>query len=97
MESQVTVSFSALRFSRAASHSALLYLMCAMASPVSCVSTASHSDESFAHNIWSPLMELPFHVQTCGIFETFVAETNLARIAPSCHYPLGLLCDKEFS
>ena len=31
--------------------------MCAMASSDSCVSTASCSDEIFAHNIWNPKME----------------------------------------
>ena len=38
-------------------------------------------------------MELPFHVQICGI-EPYVDETDLARIALSCHLSLDLLCDK---
>ena len=74
-------------FSRAASHSALLYLSCAMESPTSCVSTASSSDESFAHNMWNPLIELLFHVQIGSIFEQLVDGTDdLARTALSCHY-----------
>ena len=71
-------------FSFAASRRALLNGTCAMESPISCVSTASSLDENFAHNIWKPL-ELLFHVQICVIFEPFVDETDLARIALSCH------------
>ena len=41
-------------------------------------------------------MELLFHAQIGGIFEPpFVDETDLARIALSCHFALDLLCDKE--
>ena len=42
-----------------------------------------------------PLKELLFHVQIGGIFESFVDEIDLARIAISCHFALDLLCDKE--
>ena len=68
-------------FPCAASCGVLLNATCAMESPVSCVSTTSSSDESFAHDIWNPLMEPLFHVQICGIFEPFTDETDLARIA----------------
>ena len=40
-------------------------------------------------------MELLFHVQIGGIFEPFVDETDLARVALSCHFALDYLCDKE--
>ena len=66
-----------------------------MESSVSCVSTASISDEILAHDIWNPLIELFFHVQICGIFEPFVDEIELARIALSCHFALDLLCDRD--
>ena len=52
-----------------------------MESSGSCVSTASSSDEIFAHNIWNPMMELLFRVQIGGIFELFVDEIDLVRIA----------------
>ena len=54
----------------------------------------SSSDEIFAHNIWNPMIELPFHVQIGFIFELFVDEVDLARIACSCHFALDFLCDK---
>ena len=66
-----------------------------MESPTSCVPTASSSDERFAHNIWNPMMELLFHAQIGGIFEMFVDEIDLARLALSCHFALDVLCDKE--
>ena len=63
-------------------------------SPISCVSTALSFDVNFAHNMWNSLQELLFHVQVGGIFEPFVVETDLAKIAVSC-YALDLLRDKE--
>ena len=78
----------------ASSCSVLLNDMCAMASSGSSVSTASSSDELFAHNIRNPTMELLFHVQIGGIVELFVDEIDLARIALSCYFALDLLCDK---
>ena len=36
-------------------------------------------------------MEQLFHVQVGGIFEH---DTDLARIALSCHFALDFLCDK---
>ena len=59
------------------------------------VSTASSSDERFAHNMWNPVMELLFHAQFGGTFEPFMDEIYLARIALSCHFALDVLCDKE--
>ena len=38
-------------------------------------------------------MELLFHEQISGVFEPFVAEIDLAKIALSCHF--ALLCYKE--
>ena len=66
-----------------------------MESPTSCVSTTSSSVESFAHNLWNPLLELLFHAQIGGIFEPFVDEIDLAKLALSCHFALDLLCYKE--
>ena len=66
-----------------------------MESTTSCVSTTSSSDESFAHNMCNPLLELFFHEQSSGAFEPFVDESDLAKIALSCHFALDLLCFKE--
>ena len=63
-------------------YNAWLYLTCTIESPTSCVSTASSSDERF-------------HAQNGGIFEIFVDEIDLARLALSCHFALDVLCDKE--
>ena len=76
-------------------YSTLLYLKCALESPTSCVSTTSSSGESFAHNMWNPLMELLFHEQISGAFEPFVDEIDLAKIALSCHFAVDVLCHKE--
>ena len=57
-------------------------------------STASSSVDSVEHNVWNLMMELLFHVQIGGIFDIFVDEIDLARIALSCHFALDLLCDK---
>ena len=65
-----------------------------MESPTSCVSTASSSGESFAHNIWNPLLELVFHEQVSGAFEPFVDEIDLAKIAHCCHFAFDSLCYK---
>ena len=40
-------------------------------------------------------MVLLFRVQIGGLFELFVDEIDLARIALSCHFALDFLCDKE--
>ena len=63
-----------------------------MESPTSCVSTTSSSGESFALDMWIPVMELLFHEQISGAFEPFVDEIDLAKIALSCHFALDLLC-----
>ena len=41
--------------------------------------------------MWNPLLELLFHEQVSGIFESIVVEIDLARIALSCHFALALL------
>ena len=92
---RIACGYLSALFSRAALYSALLYLTCAMESPTSCVSTASSSDESFAHDMWKPMMELLFHAQIGGIFEMFVDEIESSRFALSCHFALDVLCDKE--
>ena len=63
-------------------------------SGASFVSTASDSVHFAEHNVWNPMMELPFHVQFGGIFEPFVDEIDLARIALSCHFALDSHCNK---
>ena len=66
-----------------------------MESPTSFVSTASSSGESFAHNMWNPLLELLFHGHISSILLLSVDEFDLAKIALSCHFALDLLCHKE--
>ena len=61
----------------------------------SSISTAKSFDDGFSHNMWNPLLELLFHEQVSGIFESFVVVIDLANIALSCHFALGLLCNKE--
>ena len=51
----------------------------------SSVSTVPSFEDVFSHNMWSPLLELLFHEQVSGIFEPFVDEIDLAKIALSCH------------
>ena len=58
------------------------------------VSTTSSSADIIGHNTWNPTMELLFQVLIGGIFELFVDEIDLARIALSCQFALDLLCDK---
>ena len=45
--------------------------------------------------MWNPLLDMLFHEQVSGIFEAFVVEIELAKIALSCHFALDLLCYKE--
>ena len=66
-----------------------------MESLSSSASTVPSFDDYFAHNMWNPLLELIFHEHVSGIFESFVVEIDLAKIALSCHFALGLLCYKE--
>ena len=49
------------------------------------VSDTSSSVEFVARNVWNATMLL-FHVQISGIFEPFMEEANLARIALSFHF-----------
>ena len=63
-------------------------------SDISSVTTASDSLDVDAHNIWNPMMMLLFHVQIGSIFEVFMEDIDLARIALSCHFALDVLCDK---
>ena len=34
------------------------------------ISTVPSFDDYFAHNMWNPLLELLFHEQVSGVFET---------------------------
>ena len=61
----------------------------------SSVSTVPSFADYFSHNMWNPLLELLFHEQVGGIFESFVVEIDLAKIELSCHFALDLLCHKE--
>ena len=67
----------------------------AMESPTSCVSTASSSGESFAHNTWNLFLELLFHEHISSTLILFVDDFDLAKIALSCHFALNLLCYQE--
>ena len=57
------------------------------------VSTASSSVNLGENSVLNSMMDLPFDVQFGGIFEIFVDEIDLARIALSCHFALDLQCD----
>ena len=61
----------------------------------SSVSTVPSLEDVFTHNMWNPLLELLFHEQVSGVFEPFVDEIDLAKIALSCHLALDLLCYRE--
>ena len=61
----------------------------------SSVSTVPSFEDVFSHNMWNPLSELLFREQISGIFEPFVDEIDLAKIALSGHFALDLLCYKE--
>ena len=65
-------------------------------SDASPVSTASDSVDLNAHNIWNPVLELLFHVQVGGVFEIFVEEMHLPRIALSCHFYKAVTHDSVF-
>ena len=56
----------------------------------SSVSTVPSFEDVFSHNMWNPLLGLPFHEQVSDIFEPFVDENDLAKIALSCHFALVL-------
>ena len=47
--------------------------------------------------MWNPPMELIFHEQISSVFEHFVDEIDLAKIALSSHFSLDLLCYKVFT
>ena len=61
----------------------------------SSASTVPSLDDYFEPNMWNPLLDLLFLEQVSGIFESFVVEIDLAKIALSCHFALDLLCYKE--
>ena len=66
-----------------------------MESPTPCVSAASSSGGSFAHNMWNSILELLFHEQNSGAFEPFVDEIYVSMIALSCHFAHDVLCCKD--
>ena len=66
-----------------------------MESPTSFVSTASSSGESFACNMWNPLLELLFHDHIDNMLLLSVEEFDLAEFALSCQFALDFLCYKE--
>ena len=61
----------------------------------SSVSTVPSFEDVFSHNMWNPPLELLFHELVSCVFEPFVDEIDLAKIALSCHFALDLLCYKE--
>ena len=52
-------------------------------------------DDYCEHNMWNPLLDLLFLEEVSGIFASYLVEIDLANIALSCHFALGLLCCKE--
>ena len=58
-------------------------------SDASSVSTASSPVDLVEHNVWNPFFFL-FPVQIGGIFEIYMDESYLARIALFCHFALVL-------
>ena len=68
-----------------------------MESPTSFVSTASSSGESFAHNMWNPLLELLFHEQISSILLLSAEEFFSAKIVLSCQFAQDVLCFKEIA
>ena len=70
-------------------------MCCTMkSSQTSSDSTDSNSVDSVDQNIGNPMMEILIHLETGGIFESFVDEIDMARITLSCHFALDLLCYK---
>ena len=61
----------------------------------SSASTVSSIDDYFEHNMWNPLLELLFLEQANGIVDSYLVEVDVAKIAFSYHFALGLLCYKE--
>ena len=61
----------------------------------SSASTATSIADYFEHNMWNPLLELLFLEQANGCVASFLVEIDVAKIAPSCHFALELLCYKE--
>ena len=61
----------------------------------SSASTVPSLDEYFEHNMWNLMLELLFLEQVSGIFESYLVEIDLSKIALSCRFALDLLCYKE--
>ena len=61
----------------------------------SSASTVPNIDDHFEQHAWNPLLEFLFLGQANGIFASNLMEIDLAKIALSCHFALGLLCYKE--
>ena len=55
-------------------------------------SPSSSSDELDEHNVWNPMLRLLYHAHD-GV-QALLDEVDLGRIALSCHFALGVLCDK---
>ena len=66
-------------------------------SNASSASTVSSPDDLIEQNMWNTMMELLLHVHVGNIFVLHVDETDLAKLALSCHFAFGLLCDKTGS
>ena len=63
-------------------------------SDISSTPTSSDSVDLDEHKIWNPVLELPFHVHVGVFMVAYFDELDLKRIALSCHFALGILCDK---
>ena len=61
----------------------------------SSASAASSVDDYFEHNMRNPMLELLFLKHVFDIFDSYLVDLDLAKIALSCHFALDLLCYKE--
>ena len=60
----------------------------------SSASSVSSIDDYYEHKVWNSELEMLFLEQATGIFDSFLVDLDLAKIAFSCH-SLDLFCYKE--
>ena len=81
-------------FNADASFSSGRYWLAADGSDTSSIFTSSDSVDFNEHTICNPVLELPLHVQVGAFMEAYFDESDLVKIALSCHFALDVLCDK---
>ena len=60
-------------------------------------SPSSDSDEYDEHNMWNSMLELLCHEHIDAFTVAYLEDVVLGRIALTCHFALGSLCDKTFA